>query len=78
MKAGLIVLALCLAPSAALAQFAPPGAGYMPFGYGESGAGAAAAIDTASQAIQQCTQHMRGRSVETVCTTQKPDPGKKP
>jgi len=76
MKVCLIAAALFLAPSTALAQFIP-GGDFVPFSFGAPEAGAAAAVAAANQAIRQCTPRLRGRSVETVCTPDTPEPGRK-
>lgn len=75
MKVYLLAAALALAPAAALAQFAS-GFNFTSYSYDAQDPGAAAAIAAANEAIQQCTQKLRGRSLETVCTTQAPEPAK--
>ncbi len=75
MKVYLLAAALSLAPAAAFAQFAS-GFSFMSYSFDARDAGAAAAIAAANHAIQQCMQKLRGRSVDTVCTTQTPEPAK--
>ena len=75
MKVYLLAAVLFLAPAAALAQFATGGS-FTPYGFGPQDAGAAGAVAAANQAIQQCFQKMRGRSVDTVCTAPTPEPAK--
>ena len=73
MKVYLLAAALSLAPAAALAQFA---SGFNFTSYTLDAGEAEAVIAAANQAIQQCTQKLRGRNLETVCTVQTPEPAK--
>lgn len=75
MKVFLLAAALSLAPADAWAQV-PSGFSFTSYNFGAEDAGAAAAIAAANEAIQQCVQKIRGRSVETVCTAQTPEPTK--
>jgi hypothetical protein len=76
MRVCLLAAAIFLAPSVALAQFPSGNGAFTPYGFGAQDAGAAAAIGAANEAIQQCIQKLRGRTVETVCTAPAPEPGK--
>ncbi len=75
MKVYLLAAALSLAPASAFAQFAS-GFSFMSFSFTAQDAEASSATAAASQAIEQCTQIMRGRSVDTVCTLQTAEPAK--
>jgi hypothetical protein len=74
MKSCLLAVTLSLVPATAFAQF--PSGGFLPYPISAQDAAAAGAIATANQAVQQCMQKMRGRSVDTVCTTPTPESGK--
>ncbi len=75
MKVYLLAAVFAVAPGAAFAQFAS-GFNFMSYNFGAADADAAAATAAANEAIEECTQRMRGRNLDTVCTPQTPPPPK--
>ena len=71
MKVYLLAACFSLRPPAHLLNLRPDFS-FMSFSFDARDAGAEAAIAAANQAIEQCTQIMRGRSVDTVCTFGRP------